>query len=581
MALRRGVGLVLSVILLAILASLVAVVGTWWWMSAEPAIPPDATLVVRIDGDFGETEPGGVIGSFLRTRPTIRSVLETLRRARDDERIRALLVVPGPTSMGWARTQELRNAILDFRGAGKPTFALLEGGGAQEYYLASACERVDLVPSATLDLAGLARYDLFLRGTLDKLGIAPDLLHIGDYKTAINTFTEKGYTAAHREMMESLTADTFAQLVDDIAASRDRDPAAMRAALGAGPHLPDTALQAGLIDDVAYRDQIEARLPGGGRGLVGFDEYRGSALADWLPRARPRERLALIYASGMISTGESFDTADGGIVGSDTLVEYIRRVGRDERVKAVVVRIDSPGGSAVASDIIWRELMLLRARKPLVVSMGDAAASGGYYMALPAHVIVAQPATLTGSIGIFGGKVVVEGAMRKLGAAAEGVKTAPRADMHSPLRPYTPEERGLVEEQLQAFYDSFVEKVADARHTTPEQVDGIAQGRVWTGRQAKELGLVDELGGLERAVAAARERAKLAPDAEIDIEIYPPRRVISRFVPNPFADNGITRLGVFGALLSPDEQRAVMGAQLSMRLLRRREPLALMPLFVR
>ena len=218
----------------------------------------------------------------------------------------------------------------------------------------------------------------------------------------------------------------------------------------------------------------------------------------------------MIYAVGVISSGESSDSPSGQVVGSDTMVEYLRKARADNSIRAIVLRIDSPGGSAIASDVIWREVMLTRERKPVIASMSDVAASGGYYIAMPAHAIVAQPATLTGSIGVVMVKFVIDGTLKKLGMNMETVKQGRYADLYSPVRPFSPDERTKVEEQMQATYDAFVEKAAAGRNTTPERIDAIAQGRVWTGRQAKELGLVDELGGLDRALALAKERAKIA-----------------------------------------------------------------------
>ena len=288
----------------------------------------------------------------------------------------------------------------------------------------------------------------------------------------------------------------------------------MRALIDEGPFLPEDALRAGLVDDVAYEDQVDDKLrarPRSGAHIDGDDYARVSPASLGLNRG---PRIAVIYAVGTIDGGRSgFDPVNGPSLGSDTLIEYIRQARRDRRVRAIVLRIDSPGGSATASDAIWRELVITqdeRADRPLVVSMSDLAASGGYYIAMPAQVIVAQPSTLTGSIGIFGGKFVTGGVYEKLGASIESTSIGKHAEINSPARPYTADERRSCEEQLQAFYDEFVENVAESRHSTPEKIDAIAQGRVWTGRQAKQNGLVDELGGLDRAVAMAKQRAKIA-----------------------------------------------------------------------
>jgi protease-4 len=285
----------------------------------------------------------------------------------------------------------------------------------------------------------------------------------------------------------------------------------------------------------------------------------------------------VLYAVGTIVSGSSGDGPTGVTVGSDTLTEHIRAVRKDDSIKAAVLRIDSPGGSTVASDVIWRELMLLREKKPLVVSMSDLAASGGYYIAMPGHAIIAQPGTLTGSIGIFSGKFVVGGTYNKLGMTIESVSQGKFAEMYSGARSFTPEERAKINEQMQAFYDQFIEKVAASRKRTPEQIDAIAQGRVWTGRQGKEIGLVDELGGLDRALVIAKERAGLPGDAAVNVLIYPPRKSLFEILSGSMSGSEGGRLSLLSALLSPEERALVGAVRQPLSMLRRGEPLALMP----
>jgi protease-4 len=377
-------------------------------------------------------------------------------------------------------------------------------------------------------------------------------------------------------MAESLNRDVFDQLVAGIAQGRRKTIDEVRALVDEGPFLPEDALRAGLIDEVAYEDQIDdkIRLGKGPLRTVEAERYGGSELGGFGLGRRPR--IAVVYAVGMIVSGRTGRGAQVEVIGSETLVESLRKVRDDDSIKAVVLRIDSPGGSSVASDVVWRELRLTRDRKPLVASMSDVAASGGYYLAMAAHAIVAQPGTLTGSIGILGGKFVVSGTAAKLGANIEGVSTGRHAEIDSPVRPYNAGERAKVEGQMTAFYDQFVEKVAEARRSTPERVDAIAQGRVWTGRQAKELGLVDELGGLERAVALARQRAKLGP-GDVELVVYPPRRSFYEMVADPLGESGDLRLSAALALLSPEERRVAAAALAPIRLFRPGEPLALMP----
>ena len=577
---------IFTVLGFAVFLSIAGFVVLYLLFGREPAVASNSTLVLKVGGDLSEVAPTNVVGYFRASNtPTVRTYVENLRKAKVDSRISSVLLKPtGFDSPYWGKVQEIRDAIIDFRKSGKPVYAYLEYGGDREYYLASAADKVFLLPSSPLDLRGIATYQVFLRGTLDKIGAYPDMHHIGDYKTAVNQLTEKGYTRAHKEMDESLDRDLFDQLVRGLADGRKKSEADVRALIDQGPFLPEDALKAGLIDDVAYEDQVEDKLQKGGRlrKIDGEDYARVGGGAFGLNRG---PRIGVIYAAGTITSGRSgFDPLNGTALGSDTLIDAIREARRDSSLRAIVLRIDSPGGSAAASDAIWRELMVAkneRADRPIVASMSDLAASGGYYIAMPANVIVAQPSTLTGSIGIFGGKIVTGGTYEKLGAHIESTSIGRNAELDSPVRPFNPEELKKVQEQLQAFYDGFVEKVAQSRHTTPEKVDAIAQGRVWTGRQARENGLVDSLGGLDAAIAIAKQRAKLPADADVEIVVYPPPKSFYQLLTEQFT--GSTDQAAMGAWLSANLSKGELDALRVMRgplaMFRRGEPLALMPTF--
>jgi protease-4 len=575
-ALRRGVALVFTLIGVAILVSIAAVALLVLVVGREPDVSSNSTLVLRVGGDLAEAEPTGVFNQFIEAPPTVRSIVESLRKAKVDRRINGVVLMPSGANGLWGKIQEVRQAVVDFKQSRKPVVAYLEYGGEQEYYLASACDKVFLMPASPLDLSGLAMYELFFRGTLDKIGTYPDMLHIGDYKTAANTFTEKTYTAAHREMAESLTTDLYEQLIRGIAEGRHKSAAEVRAIVDRGPLLPEEAVRLGLVDDVAYEDQIDDKVSFGGARLKRLenDQYRHVS-----PTALGLERgpkIAVIYAEGTIASGKSSSQVGNAVVGSQTMVEYIRRARADDSIKAIVLRVDSPGGSAIASDVIWREVMISRASKPIVASMGDLAASGGYYIAMPAHVIVSQPGTLTGSIGVVMGKFAVGGTFDKLGLNLEATSRGKYAQIYSPVRPFTPEERAKIEEGMQATYDTFVEKAAQSRRTTPEKIDAIAQGRVWTGHQAKQLGLVDDLGGLQRALAIAKERAKIDAKADVELVIFPPRKSFYELVSSgPFSES--TAAASLLSLVRPAEREAMLRVTAPWRLFRSGEPLALMP----
>jgi protease-4 len=581
---RRGLALLFTLLGVAFFISLAGFALLYAAFGREPAVPANATLELRVGGALTEMAPNDVVGYLRGTRtPTVRGVIDNLRKAKVDSRVRAVMLKPtGFESPFWAKVQEIRDAVLDFKKSGKPVYAYVEYGGDREYYLATAADKVFLMPSSALDLTGVATYELFLRGTFDKIGVYPDLHRIGDYKTAVNTFKEKGYTAAHKEMDESMNRDLYEQIVRGIADGRKKNEAEIRKLVDDGPFLPEDALRAGLVDDVAYEDQVEDKLRAGDkRARVDTDDYARVSLSSFGLNKGPR--IAVIYATGTIVSGKSgYDPVNGPVMGSDTLVEYIRQARRDSGIRAVVLRIDSPGGSTIASDSIWRELAITkmeRADRPLVVSMGDLAASGGYYIAMPAQVIVAQPSTLTGSIGIFGGKFVTGGLYEKLGAHIESTSIGKHAEINGPARPYNQEELKKLQEQLQSFYDQFVEKVADSRHSTPEKIDAIAQGRVWTGRQAKQNGLVDELGGLDRAVAIAKQRARIAADSDVEMVVYPPRKSFYELLSDQFSGSSESLVvrSWLNANLSSGEIEALRIMRGPFAMFRRGEPLALLP----
>jgi protease-4 len=587
-ALRRGVVFVLSFITLAVIVSVTGIAFVYLLVSRGPSIEDDSTLVLRPGGELQETVPDDVVGQLIgRNVTTVRSFVESLRLAKRDPRITGVLLVPSSfESPFWAKVQELRDAVLDFRKSGKIVVAFLEYGGDREYYLASAADRVFLLPTSALDLTGVASYEVFLRGTLDKLGAYPDFLQIGAYKTAVNQLTEKGFTPAHREMTEALNADMYAQLVRGIAGARKKTEGEIRQLLDQGPFAPEDAVRTGLVDALAYEDQLDDRVPqlrqGGEMRRVEGNDYQRVT-----PRSlgvRPQSRIALMYASGVIASGKSgYDPGNGVVVGSDTFVEQLRRLRNDDAIKAIVLRVDSPGGSSVASDVMWRELMITRDQKPsrpLVISMSDLAASGGYYISVPGHVIVAQPGTLTGSIGIFAGKFVLDSTLNKVGVATQTVKSGKNADIYSPFARFSPEQREKVGQYMDGFYKGFITKVADGRHSTPDRIDAVAQGRVWTGAQAKDRGLVDALGGLDTAVSIAKERAHIPADEEVELVVYSARR--SFFEAITELGRSSSALGAWGTLMNAAQRQAAASLLAPVTSFRRGEPLALMPFtFVR
>ncbi len=489
-----------------------------------------APLILELDltdgvGEAPVTDPLSALFAMRKTR--LSDIVEGLRRARGDDRVRALVAKVGGGRIGLARVQEIREAVTGFRESGKLAVAWAETFGEfthgnLPYYLATAFDRIYLQPSGSVGLTGVAVEQLFLHDALAKVGIGFESAKRHEYKTAADSLTERGFTPPAREAAERLAASVAEQISAAIAERRGKTVADARALLDRGPFLAADALAEGLVDTLAYRDEVyaEVRRQAGPDAILQYvvRYQRGHALAQRARRLpNPRERhVAVIYASGPIRQGRSSRGPAGAAIGSDTITAALRAATADERARAIVLRVNSPGGSAVASDAIWREVVRTRAAgKPVVVSMSDVAASGGYYISMAADAIVAQPGTLTGSIGVIMGKPVVAGALERAGVTTDSVAEGARATMLAPTHPFTADEWERINSWLDAVYRDFIEKVAAGRRMPVDRVHEIARGRVWTGADAAGNGLVDELGGLRAATEIARRRAGLPADAPL------------------------------------------------------------------
>jgi len=487
-----------------------------------------------------EATPGTPVEALRALqRPTVRSVVEALERAEDDDRVLGLVAHLGPWQPDLAQASELRAAVTRLRRSGRRTVAFTEsfgelGPGNTGYHLATAFEEVWLQPTGELGLVGLTAQAVFLRGTLDKLGVEPQVSQRYEYKTAADTFVAPEMTEPHREMLSRLVESGMETVVADVAESRGRTVEEVRAAVDAAPLSAAEALDRGLVDRLGYRDEGYAavRTALGDVELLFVERYRRSMVSALPARARSRPTVAVVEARGPIHLGRSGGSPmSGRSVGSDTVGAALRAAGEDDSVRAVVLRVDSPGGSYVASDAVRREVQALRATGTTVVaSMGSVAASGGYFVAMPCERVLASPGTLTGSIGVLAGKQVLTRALDRVGVRRESVAAGRYADMFSSDRPFDEEEWRRLEGWLDTVYDDFTAKAAEDRDMPVERLRSLARGRVWTGADAAAHGLVDELGGLSASVDAACRLAGLER-AQVQVRSYPHVHPLQRLIP--------------------------------------------------
>ncbi len=468
--------------------------------------------------------------AFGSEEPTTRDVVDSLDRAAADSHVTAFVARLGAVPMGLAQIQEIRDAVLRFRASGKPAIAYAEtfgefGAGNGSYYLATAFDQIYLQPSGDIGLTGLIYESPFVRGLLDKLDVVPRMDHRYEYKNAMNFYTEKKFTEPHREAMKKLMDSQFSQMVAGIAKGRGLSEAQVRTTFDEGPYLGQQAVDAKLVDGLAYRDEVyeKARAKAGdGAKLLYLEKYLDRA---GRPHAKG-PKIALIYGVGAVQRGSGgFSPISGNAMGSDTVAAAFRAARKDSDVKAIIFRVDSPGGSYVASDTIWRETQLARqAGKPVIVTMGNLAGSGGYFVAMGADKIVAQPGTITASIGVLGGKLLTKGFWDKIGVSFDEVHTSENGTMFTGAQDYTPKEWGKFEAWLDRVYTDFTSKVASGRKLDKAKVLEIAKGRIWTGEDALHLGLVDELGGFDVALKLAKEAAKVPAGEDVNIELFPRKK---------------------------------------------------------
>src|SRR5947207_7510966 len=530
MSKTRKIVLIISAVVLGLV--MIVVLGIAIVVSAlrgnRPSIQDNSVLALKISGSLPDYVPDDPFRRIFGAQPqSLGSLLAQFRKAKVDKRISAVMLDIDMSEAGWAKSEEIRGAIADFRASGKPVYAYMEMGLNKDYYIATACDKGFVPPPGELFINGLAADVMFFRGSLDKLGIYPDIYQIGKYKSAGDTFTQKEMTDAHREFINSLLDDLYGRYIDGIAKARNKSSDDIKALIDNSPYNAAQAKDAGLIDGALYHDEVEKEL----KKRLGYkdsDELHLAKGSDYRQISQESlglnkgEKIAIVYAAGDITSGKSQFGGDGEeTIGSDSLAKTLHEARDDQSIKAIVLRVDSPGGSGLASDIIWRAIESAKEKKPVVVSMSDVAASGGYYIACGANKIVAEPSTITGSIGVVGGKPVVKGFYDWIGVTNEYVLRGKNAGMFRETEKFSDDERKKFQEFLGTTYDDFISKVAKGRSKEKNYIDTIGQGRVWTGRQGKENGLVDEYGGLDKAIEIAKQLAHLPADKGVQRVIMP------------------------------------------------------------
>ncbi|MBK9473158.1 MAG: signal peptide peptidase SppA [bacterium] len=517
--------------------------GFMWYVmqGLEEHVSVDGgVLVWKVEGGLPEERDDSFWGQVRgSTESTFSETLFGLLRAAKDERITGLVLDIRAAELDWAKIEELRGAIGTFREQGKPVVAYLEAGFTRDYALATAADRIVLAPEANLMVLGLSAEMAFLKDTLAKLGMEADFVHVGAYKSAPERMTRSTASDANREMVESIVGDQFDALLDMLADGRGADREEVERWVDQGLFDGQGAVAAGLADTLMYYDDmLEDEFPDD--DVTFLEDY----LLESPRQTQAAGKVAMVFVTGVIMPGESrFDNLQGKIAGSESIIEDLQAAADDESVDAVILRVDSPGGSALASDLIWHEIVELRKEKPVIVSMSGMAASGGYYVACLGDSIFADKGTLTGSIGVFAGKMNRQEMYRKIGVNREFVTRGENALLFSDEGVFTDAQRTLFQAQMDGFYERFLGKVADGRKLTRDQVHEVAQGRVWTGRQGVERGLVDGVGGLERSLDAAKRRLGVDTEARVTVLTYvEPMSWMEKMLLRSLREGGMTRL---------------------------------------
>jgi len=495
-------------------------------------VPAKIMLTIDLDKEFVEGSGGPRLeGLSLRSSATLQDTVVAIRKAKEDPRVVAIKANLSNPGVGLAQIQEIRDVLAEFRGSGKPTYLFSETmgegtGSLPTYYLASAFQNIWIQPSGTVGIAGIGTEGFFLKDFLARFGVKGSFVARGEYKSAPETFTNTSMSPANREETEALLRSWYEQMASGIAAARSLEPAVVKALIDEGPQMAQEALDKKLVDKLAYRDEFDEALKKQFTGAesMAIRRYAGVSLPG---ASSPTKRIAIINAVGQIDRtgGDDGPFADRDGIHADRMVRAIRKAADDKDADAIILRVDSPGGSYVASDTIWREIVRAKEKgKPVIASMGDTAASGGYFIAMPADRIFASPATVTGSIGVFTGKIVIGEALDKLDIHRERVTYGESAGMFSATEDFSAKDLERLNRQLDATYADFTTKAAQGRKKTVDEIHKVARGRVWTGAEALDAGLVDELGGFLKALDYTKTRVGLQPSDRVSLVEYTDNR---------------------------------------------------------
>lgn len=521
---------ILTGLILAVLTGVVLIFSAMRLGERRVPVPDGATLILKLNDDIPEKQPVNIPLPLVGSSDTITvlDIWQGLRAAAADSRIKALIIDTGRMGAGWGKAQELRDGLEAFKKSGKPLVAVVRTPRSREYYLATVADRIYMSPEDLFDVKGLRAEVMYLKNALSKIGVAVEVEHRGKYKDAGDMFSETGMSPESREVIDSILDGVYGQILSTYSQARKKRIEEMRVLIDQGPYTARQAESKGLIDGLRYEDQVYGEV----RDRLKQGELKKFSFVDYVRATSGRDRtgkkrIAFIVGEGAIARGEGADAmgADEGFT-SGAFIRMLRRVSADKSISGVILRVDSPGGDAVASDEMLREVRLLSKSKPTVISFSDTAASGGYYISMTGDPIVSYSNTVTGSVGVVYGKVNLRGLYDKLGVNKEILVRGNNAAIDSDYTPLTPEARAKLREGIEEIYREFVSRVAEGRRKKWEEIEPLAQGRAWLGSQAKQNGLIDELGGIDKSVELLKKKAGIGAGEKVELIPYPPRRTI-------------------------------------------------------